>query len=168
MTTKIKNTSTNEITELECIIDGINILNDVLCGFGFDCDDEGWLMKEDDIAWWERWTKREERLASAYKEATEAERKAYEEATNDYDWDLDLMQDAQEVALGLAGYTVVVADASEMCEETYLVEHYASEEDALDRLEEITKDEGWREGLTASVWKVLEDGTHASIAESEL
>lgn len=30
MATKIKNTSTNEIMELECIIDGINILDDVI------------------------------------------------------------------------------------------------------------------------------------------
>lgn len=117
----IKNTTTGEIIEMSCIIDGADILSDVLGGCGVeivtlsdaDIDKQieagstnasEWAhaLDSDDVAWWERWCRREERISEAYEDATEEQRKAYEQAIIDYSEDMERMQDAEELALGIA------------------------------------------------------------------
>lgn len=163
--------ATGEEREVRCEVDGIDILGDVLGGCGVEAGEGGWIVDdEDDADWWERWAGREERIAAAYEEASDEERQAYEEAIEGWGHDYEALQDAQEVALGLAGYEVTVSAADEAVDETRLLERYATEAEALQRLEEIEADEDWREqGLEAWAWEITDlGGMRASIAGGAL
>lgn len=107
----IKNTTTGEILELACIVEGQDILADVMAGSGVETTcpwaEEGdttsaFALDEDEVRWWTRWARREERIAEAYADANEEERRAYEEAVDAYSYDFEAQQDAEEAALGLA------------------------------------------------------------------
>lgn len=99
--TEIRNTTTDELVEIECIIDGIDIIADVMGGTGVDHDGEHFAMAEDEIDWWTRWAAREERIADAYGNADASTRVVYEQAISEYGYDMELLQDEQERILGL-------------------------------------------------------------------
>jgi len=102
MATKIKNTTTGEIIELELLNGvGINCLDDVLGGCGLESNDEGWLLDEGEIAWWTQWCEREERITDAYKQADKATRTECEQAVIEFGHDYDTLQDVQEEILGI-------------------------------------------------------------------
>lgn len=101
MATRIKNTDTGEIVELECLSNGIDFLADVLGGCGIDSDEDGWLLDERDIAWWTQWCEREERITDAYKQADKATRTECEQAVIEFGHDYDTLQDVQEEILGI-------------------------------------------------------------------
>ena len=101
MATRIKNTTTGEIIELEFISNGIDFLADVLGGCGIDSDEDGWLLDERDIAWWTQWCEREERITDAYKQADKATRTECEQAVIEFGHDYDTLQDVQEEILGI-------------------------------------------------------------------
>lgn len=101
MATRIKNTDTGEIVELEFISNGIDFLADVLGGCGIDSDEDGWLLDERDIAWWTQWCEREERITDAYKQADKATRTECEQAVIEFGHDYDTLQDVQEEILGI-------------------------------------------------------------------
>lgn len=171
--TTIKNITTGEITELECIVDGQDILADVLAGAGVQYVpvNEGgeWAFALDsgDVEWWKRWAEREERITAAYEDASEDERRAYEQAVSDWGHDYEKLQDMQEVALGLAGYRVTVYDADESCDEVLVSERYATYDEARARFDEICAEDGWRDGLEAAIFEALDGTTECSVdAES--
>ncbi len=99
--TEIRNTTTDELVEIECIIDGTDIIADVMGNSGVDHDGEHFAMAEDEIDWWTRWAAREERICDAYESADASTRKMYEQAICEYGYDMELLQDKQEQALGL-------------------------------------------------------------------
>lgn len=99
--TEIRNTTTDELVEIECMIDGTDIILDVMGGVGVDHDGEHFAMADDEIDWWRRWAAREERICDAYASADATARKAYEQAIDSWGYDMELLQDAQEKALGL-------------------------------------------------------------------
>lgn len=99
--TTIKNTETSEITTIECIVDGIDILADVMGGTGVERDEDGFLLDSDDIDWWARWAEREERIADAYADADDQMREEYEQAINEWGHDMEALQDEQERVLGI-------------------------------------------------------------------
>lgn len=99
--TEIRNTTTDQLVEIECIVDGIDIIADVMGGAGVDHDGERFAMAEDEIEWWTRWAAREERICGAYEIADASTRKMYEQAIDEYGYDMELLQDAQEQVLGL-------------------------------------------------------------------
>jgi len=101
MATRIKNTTTGEIIELEFLSNGIDFLADVLGGCGIDSDEDGWLLDERDIAWWTQWCEREERITDAYKQADKATRTECEQAVIEFGHDYDTLQDVQEEILGI-------------------------------------------------------------------
>lgn len=101
MATRIKNTDTGEIVELEFISNGIDFLADVLGGCGIDSDEDGWLLDDRDIAWWTQWCEREERITDAYKQADKATRTECEQAVIEFGHDYDTLQDVQEEILGI-------------------------------------------------------------------
>lgn len=101
MATRIKNTTTGEIIELECLSNGIDFLSDVLGGCGIDSDEDGWLLDERDIAWWTQWCEREERITDAYRQADKATRTEREQAVIEFGHDYDTLQDVQEEILGI-------------------------------------------------------------------
>lgn len=156
--TNIKNTTTGEIIEAGCIIDGINILDDVMGDSGIEHDGEGFLLEDDEVAWWLRWAEREERIYTAYQDANEDERRECEKAIEEWGHDFEALQDAEEVALGLAGYTVTVYAADEASGDTYLTEHFATYDGAHARLEEITEEGGWGDNKVAAIFEILEGG----------
>ena len=174
MSTDIKNTTTGEIIELECIVDGQDILDDVLAGAGVTyvaTDEDGswaFALEDGDVDWWRRWAEREERIAAAYEDANEAERKAYEQAINDWGHDYERLQDLQEVALGLAGYRVVVYDADESCDEVLVSERHATLDEARARFDKICAEDGWRDGLEAAIFEVLSETTEVSVEAASL
>lgn len=103
MATKIKNTTTGEIIELELLNGvGINCLDDVLGGCGLESNDEGWLLDEREVAWWTQWCEREERINEAYGTADKATRIEYEQAVIEFGHDYDTLQDVLEEILGIA------------------------------------------------------------------
>lgn len=168
MATTIKNTETGEILDLECIVDGVDILADVIGGSGFDADDEGWLMDSHDVSWWARWAEREERITAAYEDATDEAKAACQKAVDEWSHDWVAMQDAEEVALGLAGYVVMVAPSAENCDEVRIEEHFLTEDQARERFEEIAHEDGWGDGLEVSLFEVLEPGIMDSIDSESL
>jgi len=95
--------STNEARELECIVEGIDILADVMGGAGCSQDADGrmYVATDDDADWWVRWASREEAICAAYDEADEDTRRAYEEAIIGNGHDMELLQDVQERVLGI-------------------------------------------------------------------
>lgn len=106
----IYNTDTREIIEAACIVDGQDILADVMGNSGLETiqpwADEGdttwaFALDADEAAWWIRWAEREERIAAAYEDANEEQRLAYERAVDEYGYDFEAQQDAEEAALGL-------------------------------------------------------------------
>lgn len=102
--TTIYNTTTGEIAELSCIIDGVDILDDVMGNYGVDTvqpfDDTEWLfaLPGEEIEWWAAWAEREERIQSALEETDEATRAACYEAC---DSDLEASQDRVAHILGI-------------------------------------------------------------------
>ena len=103
MATYIHNTDDNQVYCLECIVDGVDILGDVIGGSLTPdrSDDQGWLMGTDEMEWWRRWAEREERICAAYAEADEDTRAEYERAIIGNGHDLELLQDVQERVLGI-------------------------------------------------------------------
>lgn len=117
----IKNITTNEIVEVSCFVDGEDILSDVMGNSGVDvvalsdsdidqlvragetnAPEWAYALDSDDVAWWERWASREERITEAYAEADEDARIAYEKAIEECGHDFEALQDAQEEVLGIA------------------------------------------------------------------
>ena len=101
--TSVKNLTTGEVVELECVVCGIDILADVMGGSGVEHGGEHWAMEDDDVLWWTRWAEREERICSAYDEADDDTRRAYEEAIVRWGHDMEALQDEQERVLGIEG-----------------------------------------------------------------
>lgn len=102
MATRIKNTTTGEIIELELLDGGgINCLDDVIGGCDYTFNDEGWLMDEREIAWWTQWCEREGRINDAYEKADDDTRKECEKAVIELGWDMDTLQDVLEEILGI-------------------------------------------------------------------
>ena len=101
MATRIKNTTTGEIIELEFISNGIDFLADVLGGCGIDSDEDGWLLDEREVAWWTQWCEREARINEAYGTADKATRIEYEQAVIEFGHDYDTLQDVLEEILGI-------------------------------------------------------------------
>lgn len=99
--TDIKNVETSEITCIECIVDGIDILADVMGGAGIESDDDGFLLDSEDIEWWTHWAEREERITDAYKQADKATRTECEQAVIEWGHDMEALQDEQERVLGI-------------------------------------------------------------------
>lgn len=57
----IINTTTNEPTTIECIVNGQDIMADMLGNAGFEHDAEyAYLLTADDVEWWTRWAEEEE------------------------------------------------------------------------------------------------------------
>ena len=98
---RIKNTANNTITELDYIVDGTDMLGDVLGNYGFTYDDDGWLLDSHDIEWWTRWARREEAINAAYEKADEDTRERYHKAVVDSGSDLEVLQDELEGVLGI-------------------------------------------------------------------
>ena len=97
----IKNITDNTITEINYIVNGIDILDDVLGNHGFTCDDDGWLLDNPDIEWWTRWVRREETINTAYEKANEETRERYHKAVVESGSDLEVLQDELESILGI-------------------------------------------------------------------
>lgn len=118
--TTIKNTTTGEILDMACIVEGVDILADVLGGCGVESvalseddiekqikagstntSESAFALEDDEVDWWQRWAEREERITEAYEEAGEEVRKAYEIAISEYGYDMEALQDEQERILGI-------------------------------------------------------------------
>ena len=97
----IKNITDNTITEINYIVNGIDILGDVLGNNGFMCDDDGWLLDSHDIEWWTSWVRREKAIKAAYEDANEETRKAFHQAIIESGSDLEVLQDELEHILGI-------------------------------------------------------------------
>lgn len=174
----IKNTTTGEITEITCIVDGADILADVMGGSDIPVtaltDEEvaandspnapewAYALDADEADWWTRWAEREERIAAAYEDANEDERRAYEEAINDWGSDLEALQDAQEIALGLAGFAVTVDYDDDASDTTLLLERYGDGDRALERMAEILEEGGWPDNTRVTVWEITDGGKAAT------
>ncbi len=101
--TSITIESNNKSLALECIVDGVDILADVMGGCGVEHDVNGrfYLPTEDDFDWWQRWAEREERICAAYAEADDETRIEYEDAVCDFGYDMEVLQDKLETVLGI-------------------------------------------------------------------
>lgn len=103
----IKNTTTNEITELTMLsVAGIELMTDILGNYGVSFETvEGqrvYKLDSTGIAWWSRWIEREERIAEAYDDCDdESTIAAYWQAINENQDNLERMQDELERVLGI-------------------------------------------------------------------
>lgn len=100
--TTITVTETAQTINAECIIDGIDILADVMGGCGVEQDERGFVLDSEQADWWVRWAEREERIATAYAQADEETRAEYERAIVNLGYDMEALQDEQESILGIA------------------------------------------------------------------
>lgn len=101
MATKVRNTTTGEVIELEVIDDGIDFLCDVLGGCDCKNDGDAWLLDDEEVRWWSRWCERETRINEAYGRADDATRAAYFDAVSEYCYDMETLQDELERVLGI-------------------------------------------------------------------
>lgn len=109
MATKIFNTDTKQTTTLELICDGQDFLAEVIGG----CDQQGRYASEDmdtdaafavdsdDLAWWERWAEREQRILDKVEELGDEAQQAIAGLAEEYGSDLELLQDKEEEYLGI-------------------------------------------------------------------
>lgn len=92
MTTTIKISETGEVRELECVIDGQDILADVMagCGESVEVEDADFLVDTaKDAEWWAEWARIEELVHAAYAEADEAVRAEDEQLSIDWGHDME-------------------------------------------------------------------------------
>lgn len=109
MATKIFNTDTNEVVELQVLTDGQDFLAEVIGG----CDQEGKWASEDmpdsadfamsdiELSWWERWAEREQRIIDKSQEMGEDAINAIVDLVDLYGSDMEALQDAEEEFLGI-------------------------------------------------------------------
>lgn len=102
MSTRILDTSTGATIDLGCILDGIDVLGDVLAGSGYEEGPDGWIMGARDVRFWTTWSAREERIHEAYQVASCETRAALESAVSEYGYDMETLQDIQESVLGIS------------------------------------------------------------------
>lgn len=174
----IKNTTTGEIIEVTCIADGQDILADVMGGSGIPVtaltDEEvaaidspnapewAYALDANEAAWWTRWAAREERILAAYEDASEDERRACEEAISDWTNDPEAQQDAEEIALGLAGFAVTVDYDDDASEAILLLERFGDSDRALERMSGIIEEGNWPDNTRVTVWEVTDGGKVAT------
>lgn len=109
MATRIWNTDTGEMVELQVISDGQDFLADVIGG----CDQTGewasedmpeeaeFAMDSDDLGWWERWADREQAILDRTNELGEDAIQAICDLGGEYGSDMELLQEKEEELLGL-------------------------------------------------------------------
>ena len=109
MATRIWNTETGEMVELQVISDGQDFLADVIGG----CDQTGewasedmpeeaeFAMDSDDLGWWERWADREQAILDRTNELGEDAIQAICDLAGEYGFDMELLQEKEEEFLGL-------------------------------------------------------------------
>jgi len=96
----VKNTDMGEVVEIRCMVDGVDIMGDMLGESGVPYDD-GWLLDTGDIEWWRDWARREELIHDTLEDATDEQVKAYIEATGRWTGDLGEFQLGLAKALGI-------------------------------------------------------------------
>lgn len=109
MATKIFNTTTKKMVELELICDGQDFLTDVINGCDQDGryasedmpDDAYFAMDDEDLDWWIRWTEREQRILDKTEELGDEAQQAIAGLAAEYGSDLELLQDKEEEYLGI-------------------------------------------------------------------
>lgn len=109
MATRIYNTDTKEITELEVITDGQDFLAEVIGGC--DCkgewasadmpDDANFAMSSEELEWWERWAEREQAINDRIEELGDDAQHAVAGLAADYGYDMELLQEKEEEYLGI-------------------------------------------------------------------
>ena len=109
MATKIYNTETNEVVELTLMSDGQDFLADVIGG----CYQAGkwasedmpenaeFAMTSEELAWWEDWAEREQRILERANEIGEEAIEKLCELARDYGHDMEILQVEEEKYLGL-------------------------------------------------------------------
>lgn len=110
MATRIYNTDTKQVVELECLSDGQDFLADVIGGCDQDGryasvempDDADFAMGSEDLGWWRDWATREERILDKANEIGEEAIKKLCELGGEYGYDLGLLQDKEEEFLGIS------------------------------------------------------------------
>lgn len=108
MATKIFNTDTKAITELELLNDGQDFLAEVIggcnqdgCYFTEDMPEEAdFAMDAESLEWWERWAEREQRINDKANELGEEAIKAIVTMAADNS-DMEYAQDLEEEYLGI-------------------------------------------------------------------
>lgn len=108
MATRIWNTETKTITELQLLNDGINFLDDVIGACNQDGmfytedmpEDADFAMDTENLEWWERWSEREQRINDTAQERGEdAVATVVKIAANNSD--MEYAQDLEEEYLGI-------------------------------------------------------------------
>lgn len=109
MSTKIYNTDTKTIAELEVITDGQDFLFEVIGG----CNQDGMYYTEDmpdyadfamdteNLEWWIRWAEREQRILDESQSRGEDAIQAMCDLAGEYGYDMELLQDKEEEWLGI-------------------------------------------------------------------
>lgn len=116
MAVKIKNTETGAIEELSCVIDGIDILADVMGGSGVERDytEDGmvYLLDEYGIEWWRTWAENEQAIHAAREDACKEAVEADDALISDFGYDMELLQEKEMALFGIsdASYEVVYHD----------------------------------------------------------
>lgn len=112
MATKIYNTETGEVHNLELInresgqdflsdvIGGCNQSDEWLNGIPEHRDDVDYAMSAEEVAWWERWASREQRINDIYNASDKGMKAKISATYADYDWDMWLPQDKVFELLG--------------------------------------------------------------------
>ena len=109
MATKIFNTDTKEIVNLELITDGQDFLSDVIAGCDHDGswahsempDEAQFAMSGEELEWWENWTEREQRINDRIEELGDDAQHAIAGLAADYGYDMELLQEKEEEYLGI-------------------------------------------------------------------
>lgn len=102
--TTIKSNESGSIRELECVIDGSDILSDVMGGSGIsrDVEDADFVVDEDsELDWWERWARREELISYEREEADEETIAADDQLIADWGYDMETLQDKECELFGI-------------------------------------------------------------------
>lgn len=105
--TKIFNTDTNEVVELQVVSDGQDFLAEVIGNSDqqghwlTERDDADFEMDEADCAWWERWAEREQAILDKANEMGEPAIEKLCELAGEYGHDFEELQDKEEEYLGI-------------------------------------------------------------------
>ena len=104
--TYLENQRDGEITAAECIVNGVDILQDVMGGLGFEMTPYGGsfavvVQNSNEVDWWLHWARNEELISQAYGDATDEQRRACEVAISDWGHDLQALQEVQAQILGI-------------------------------------------------------------------
>ena len=94
--TTIKNLETGEIVEVQCIIDGEDILADVMGNSGISrvAEDADFVVTDScEMEWWIEWARIEELVCEARKGADDETVAKHDEIIDDYCYDMETLHE---------------------------------------------------------------------------